>query len=194
MSQAVRASPVPAPGHYQATALIGTVNANLAAFAEVFQFRWEHATKKALIRLVRIDHFRSMATGFTAGYAQFGLFLARGWTVDGSGGSAGVVGSGAKLAAGMPNSSGALRTAGATALGAGTKTGDSWYQAVSVFNVSAAAGTAHLGAPGHVLYRAEPFEHPLILANEEGLVMDADVPAAGTWQLGLTVAWSEIDP
>jgi hypothetical protein len=35
-------------------------------------------------------------------------------------------------------------------------------------------------------------EMPLLLAQNEGFVLRATVPATGTWQFGVTVVWAEI--
>jgi hypothetical protein len=35
-------------------------------------------------------------------------------------------------------------------------------------------------------------EHPVLLAQNEGFVVRATVPATGTWQFGITVAWAEV--
>jgi hypothetical protein len=37
-----------------------------------------------------------------------------------------------------------------------------------------------------------PGEHPLILAQNEGIVIQATVPATGTWQFGVKIDWTEI--
>lgn len=37
-------------------------------------------------------------------------------------------------------------------------------------------------------------QHPLVLANQEGFVIrSVAVPATGTWQVAITVDWTEVD-
>ena len=37
-------------------------------------------------------------------------------------------------------------------------------------------------------------QHPLVLANQEGFVIrSVAVPATGTWQVAVTVDWTEVD-
>ena len=43
------------------------------------------------------------------------------------------------------------------------------------------------------LFHADPgSESPLVLAQNEGFVIRATVPATGTWQFGCTVTWTEL--
>lgn len=192
---AVRAAPIAAPGHYQTVVQVGTMNAGLAAFSDVLQFRWSHATKLAVIRSVRLEVFRAMGTGFAAGLFRFEMYSARAWTVDGTGGTTTTfTGNNSKLrtGGGMPTSSASIRTASTVALGAGTRTGDAGNLAVFGGNVTAAANTVFASQVN--LYLPSSFDQPLELANQEGFVIDADVPATGTWQAIWNIAWSERDP
>jgi len=47
--------------------------------------------------------------------------------------------------------------------------------------------------PQFDLFHANPGgESPLVFAQNEGFVVRATVPATGTWQFGVTVAWTEV--
>jgi hypothetical protein len=45
---------------------------------------------------------------------------------------------------------------------------------------------------GITLFEKLAGEHPLILATNEGFVVEATIPATGTWQFALTLEWAEL--
>jgi hypothetical protein len=94
---------------------------------------------------------------------------------------------------------GEVRIATTAALGAGTKTLDTqdigWIVTHSSGGVSVAApiiGSSYLPTP--VLWTAEIAngEHPVVLAQNEGVIVRATVPATGVWNLGMRIKWSEV--
>lgn len=180
-------------GSYRKSLLSGTMAAGLGADSEVFQFRWTNATNLCLIRSVFCDGLVGSATAFTAGFGNLKLIPARSWTADGSGGTAGTIsGNNGKLRTSMgTNLIGAVRIASTGALTAGTKTLDT----NPIGQLSLTFGTvASVIYTGKVTLFGEDISanHPLILAQNEGFVITAVVPATGTWQVGFTVDWVEV--
>jgi hypothetical protein len=181
-------------GSYRVGALSGTMAAGLAANAEVFQFRWTDATRICVVTSVDWNGLSGSATAFTAGFAQVSLWIARSWTADGAGGTAVTpTGNNNKMRTSMSASLlGSARISSTAALTAGTKTLD----ANSVGNYSASIGTttSQQWLPQTQLWHANPgSQSPLIMAQNEGFVIRASVPATGTWQFGITVAWTELE-
>lgn len=180
-------------GSYRMSLLSGTMAAGLAANSEVFQFRWSDATRICVVTSVIFDGLSGSATAFTAGFAKVDMLVARSWTADGSGGAAAVIsGNNAKQRSSMGSTLlGAVRAASTAALTAGTKTLDS--QAVGQYSAAIGTGTSVQWIPQFDLFHADPGgESPLILAQNEGFVIRATVPATGTWQFGATVCWTEV--
>ena len=86
---------------------------------------------------------------------------------------------------------GAARIASTAALTAGTKTLDS--QALGQYSAAFGTATSTQWIPQLDLFHADPGgESPLVLAQNEGFVVRATVPATGTWQFGVTVVWTEL--
>ena len=180
-------------GSYRMSLLSGTMAAGLAANSEVFQFRWSDATRICVVTSVIFDGLSGSATAFTAGFAKVDMLVARSWTADGSGGAAAVIsGNNAKQRSSMGSTLlGAVRAASTAALTAGTKTLDS--QAVGQYSAAIGTGTSVQWMPQFDLFHVDPGgESPLILAQNEGFVIRATVPATGTWQFGATVCWTEV--
>lgn len=185
-------------GAYSYGGLTGILPAALGANSEVFQFRWADATRFAVIRKVRISAAVS-TTFFAAGVpVQIDLIKSTGWTVAGTGGTAVTPAALLKKRTSMPSTllaAGDMRIATTAALGAGTKTLETYALAGEV-----AAGpiTASLNGtiiqPGTILWQSEiaDGEHPLILAQNEGFsIRSVAVPATGTWQMSVDIHWSE---
>jgi hypothetical protein len=186
-------------GSYTYAGFTGILPAALAANSEIFQFRWQDATRLAVIRKVRISAAVS-TTFFAAGVPiQIDLVKATGWSAQGT------LGTGVTPAATLKKRTsmgatllavGDMRIATTAALGAGTKT----LEANSLSALAAAAPiTASLNgeiiAPGTIMWQAEvgDGEHPLVLAQNEGFVLrSVAVPATGTWTAAISVDWAEV--
>lgn len=179
-------------GVYQATHVSGVMAAGLAASAEIFQLRWTHASNLCLIRQVQISA-ASDTVAFAAGRGNFNLAVARSWTADGSGGTAMTLTSNnQKLRTSMGTTlMGAIRGASTAALTAGTKTLDT--QALSSVQVvcPAAAATLMLGQIDMINPESES-EYPIVLAQNEGIVIRATVAATGTWGFSVNIKWMEL--
>ena len=182
-------------GAYSLSVVSGVMAAGLAANSEIFQFRWTEASKLMVPRRITVSG--GGITAFTAGFGKYELILARGWTVDGTGGTA-ILFTGADtqkkratFAATVAPSNLGVRIASTAALGAGTKTLDTNAFAGQGFGVTATAGASLGGVGADLWLRDTGDEYPIVLAANEGLVVRATVPATGTWTFSVTVEWAE---
>lgn len=183
-------------GSFRATMRSGVMAAALAANAEIFQFRWGDAAKKCVIRKVMMEGAGSIAA-FTAGVTIAELIIARAWTAVGAGGTPAVMtGNNQKMATtghatSLLATNGDMRVASTAALTAGTKVLDAQPLGAIVSSVQAAAGA--IVFPNNHLINADSGLHPIVLIQNEGLIVRATVPALGTWTFALTVVWDEVD-
>jgi len=180
-------------GAYRIAQLSGTMAAGLAANAEIFQFRWTDATRLCVVTSVVWDGLSGSATAFAAGFGKVDMLVARNWTADGSGGTAATLttNNGKQRTSMGTTLLSASRIASTAALGAGTKTLDT--QAIGQYSAAFGTTTSVQWVPQFDLFHLDPgSESPLILAQNEGFVVRATVPATGTWQFGVTVAWTEV--
>jgi hypothetical protein len=175
----------------------GIMAAGLAAGAEIFQ--WRNSTANRKQRILRVTVNASVdATGFTVASGLFQMLVGRAYTVAGSGGSVTFTGNDQKLRTAQNPSilaTAGIQIANTAALTAGTHTLDD----NSIGNLVAACGAAGtamvVGDPA--LYDSASavglYAPPLVLAQNEGFVIKATVPATGTWRFGVNVFWAEID-
>jgi len=180
-------------GSYRLSLLSGTMAAGLAANSEVFQFRWSDATRICVVTSIIWDGLSGSATSFAAGFGKVDVLAARSWTADGSGGTpATLTGNNQKQRTSMGTTLlGAARISSTAALTAGTKTLDA--QAIAQYSATFGTTTSTQWMPMVDLFHADPgSESPLVLAQNEGFVIRATVPATGTWQFGCTVTWTEL--
>lgn len=179
----------------------GQMAAGLAANSPVFSFRNASAVRKVRILAVNVNAAVG-ATGFTAGAALLSMVIARAFTVSDSGGTAlsgGAAGNNNnKLRTSQPSglvlttTGGDIRIASTATLTPGTRTLD----ANASGNIVAPAGAAGTGmiqdTPLYSDYTTL-YGLPLVLGQNEGFVINATVPATGTWQFGIRVLYAEID-
>jgi hypothetical protein len=201
--RAIKVTPRPtdhgALGAYCYGAVGGIIPAALAANSEIFQFRWSDATRICIINQITISAAVT-TTFFAAGVpVQLDLVKATGWTVAGTGGTRATPAALLKKRTSMGSTLVAasdIAIVTTAALGAGTKT----LETVSI-NALLAPGpiTASLNgqiiAPKTIFYQADvnAGEHPLTLVQNEGFVIRSiAVPATGTWQIAVTVDWTEV--
>jgi hypothetical protein len=182
-------------GSYRISVISGTMAAGLSANSEVFQARWTDATRLALVWGVTIDGIAGSSTAFTAGFANMQLFIARAWSADGSGGnSATLTGNNQKLRTSMGTTlMGAIRSSATAALTAGTKTLDAQPEGQLTFSVGTVASVIYAGQVqiyGNMESGGNPA--PIVLAQNEGVVIRASIQGTGTWQWGASLAWSEV--
>jgi hypothetical protein len=169
------------------------MTAGLTANAPVFSLRWTHATNLALIRRVTLS-MGCGATAFAAGIAKFDLFAARSFSASDSAGTSLLpTGNQNKLrTTGMGTTLvGDVRISSTVTLTAGTRTLDTNPLASIVAGVPAVAGQ-QIVTPPYALWDVRPGEHPLVLAQNEGIVLQATVPITGTWFFGVKVDIAEV--
>lgn len=194
-------------GHYIMHAATGSIAAGLAANSELVQLRYT-GTNKVIVHSIGIE-YAVYTTAFAAGAFEFKVQRAINWTVDGSGG--GTV-TPLKLRTSMSAPTATVRVATTAALGAGTKTLDATIlrgvRGAVVTGVSTAGGNPFLqnaDATADVpLGFATPValwpeqdadvlrRHPLVLAQNEGVVVLATVPGTGVWIAGFTLRFAEV--
>lgn len=199
--QALRCTnrPVQSLGSYTWGGLTGILPAALAGNSEIFQFRWSDPTRLAIIHRITISASVS-TTFFAAGVpVQIDLVKSTGWSVAGTLGTGITPVALLKKRTSMQSTlmaSGDMRIATTAALGAGTKTLETYPMAAI-----AAAGpiTASLNGtiipPGTRLFSPDiaDGEYPIVLAQNEGLsIRSVAVPATGTWTAAVQIAWSEV--
>jgi hypothetical protein len=169
------------------------MSAGLAAGSPIFSLRWTHATKLALIKRFTLS-MGAGATAFAAGAAQFHLFVARSFTGSDTGGTS-ILPSGnqnkLRTATMAATQIGDARISATVTLTAGTRTLDANPIASVVAGVPATAGTPIL-AP-FAMFDQRPGEHPLVLAQNEGIVLQATVPVTGVWFFAAKADLTEID-
>ena len=181
----------PVTGSYRMASITGTMAAGLGGGASIWQLRYG-GTGIALVRRIVIS-IGGTATAFAAGACTFNLFVARSFTVNGSGGiAATLTGNNGKLRTSYAtNNLSDLRISNNAALTAGTWTLDSTPIASRSSSVGTTAGTVVLPAI-QLLQRDSPDDVPVQLAQNEGLNIQATVPGTGTWTASVEVDWDEV--
>ena len=185
---------VGANGSYRCAQTSGTIAAGLTTASHVYAFQWAPSpnTMFALVKHVRVS--MGDLVGFTAGFAAFNLFVARAFSVQAATGgtAATLTTNNCKLRTSFATTAGASTYISTTAAISGqTATLDAMPISTVSNSVIATAGQP-LVTNTQDLWRPQVGEMPLILANQEGFIINATVPATGTWQLGVEVAWDEV--
>jgi len=188
----VRPNDVGALGSYAFLATTGTMAAGLAANSPIFSFRWGNASGAlALIKEIRIAI--NSLTGFTAGIGKLQTFIARSFSASDSGGTAIVLTNNqAKKRTSFGSSLVTdARISSTAALTVGTRTLDTLPFAGLHFAVPTTANfvmlpTAGLWLPNH------GGEWPIVLGQNEGIIIQATVPATGTFNGLIHVVWDEV--
>lgn len=182
-------------GSFSLGQVSGTMAAGLAGNSEIFHFRWTSASANAVVRSVKFCVVCA-GTAFAVGIPTFTLTIARSWSADGTGGTAVALGGNnnkrRQSFASSQIASGNIRVSTTAALTAGTKTLDA-------NPISTIVGGNHTSTAG-LLVEAGTFlwgrdtsdEYPVLLAQNEGLVIRASVPATGTWGFAPCVEWAEL--
>jgi hypothetical protein len=180
-----------AGGIFQQTVQSGVIAAGMTTNAPIFSFRNPSTTLLAALVRIKLAAWSSSA-GFAAGLATFNLFVVRNFIVADSGGNAAnLTGNSSKLRTAMASAAAAMMTANNGAITAGTRTLDP--APVESWNVAAPTGTLTPFQPTPMkLFEKLQGEHPLILAQNEGVVLQAVVPATGTWAFALSAEWGEV--
>jgi hypothetical protein len=166
--------------------------AGLAGAAPIFAIRWPSANIMVLKKV--IISAGNTATAFTAGVCTFNLFIARSYTVNDTGGTDITPAAGmTKLRTSMGNTlltANCARISSTATLTAGTRTLDTNPIGSISVSIPAVAGNTIL-AP-YDLFKALAGDYPTVLAQNEGIVIQATVPATGTWTFSVQSQWEEL--
>ena len=168
-----------------------------AAGSTVFSFRWSPATSTNLCMIRRVEIGFSTITAFTAAQSlQYSMQIARQWTASDTGGTAAAFTqtNTGKARTVMPTSAfaggGQIMIANTGANTAGTRTLDT--QAIAFTQGSSTAlATTMLNNP---IYQHQPGDYPIILAANEGFIINnvQTMGAAGVINLTVNVEWMEL--
>lgn len=180
-------------GSYRKAMTSGTLPATPLVAGRVYAFRWAPTPSTAICLVRRVRISAGDLVGFTAGFTAFNLFMARTYLVLETVGTAGTfTGNNGKLRTSMATSAGAsCMISAADVISGGTATLDTDPIATVSTSTVVADGTVQI-RNGFDLFSAQPGEQPIVLATSEGFVIEATVPATGTWQIGVEVAWDEV--
>lgn len=190
--------PMEALGAYRFAAQSGLLSGVAAATAtagHIFAFRWGDATKLAVITLLRVK--MATITGFTAAQeVGFDLLVARGYSASHTSGTAIAPGGAGGLKKRASYAASALtdaRIGAAAALTAGTHTLDAQPMLTDSYADLAAAATVQKGSVNTLWNLDSAQGHPLVLANNEGIVVRNLIAlgAAGTVRLTVDMGWYE---
>lgn len=167
--------------------------AGLAAGSPIYSFRWAPTatTLLALVRRIQMSA-NNGTTAFAAGISTFEGYVARSFTAADTGGTAATfTTNNAKLRTAFASSAiGNIMIATTGTMTAGTRTLDTDpFFSISVG--TSATATSQLLTMTDV-YAAPTGGWPLVLANQEGFVIQATVPATGTWNFTVAVDWEEV--
>lgn len=180
-------------GSYRFSHLSGTMAAGLAAAANIFSFRWADATRLCVLQKVVWDGLSGSATAFTAGFGSIRMFFARSFTASDSAGTAlTLTGNNGKNRTSMGTTLVTdIRGSATAALTAGTRTLDTQAVAQRSITIGTAVSVEYTGS--FALYGEDIGPTPpLVFAQNEGFVIQATVPATGTWQFGVTSLHTEV--
>jgi hypothetical protein len=188
---------VGALGSYSVCVQSGIMAAGLAGASPVVAFLWKPATVTTSLALVRKIRFNSwvLGTGFAAGVCTFNWFMARAFTVqDTGGGAVTLTTNNGKMRTAFATTQAAIQASTTATLTPGTRTLDA-----NPFRSLTADVPVTAFNPGQSMiadtevYRAQPNEWPIVLAGSgEGIVLQATVPATGTWTFSMTIDWDEV--
>ena len=177
-------------GSYRTTLKSGVMVAN-PAFTNlpIVSFRFVSASLIAIMRRMELSMW-SLGTGFAAGLASFDAFVARAYTTEDTGGiTAPLSGNVGKLRTDMQTTTSHLQVANTGLLTAGVRTLDgSPFENITA-GITTVANTLFVN--DQMLYQEQ--DHPLVLAPNEGVIVQATVPATGTWSFNVTAAWDEVE-
>ncbi len=169
-------------GSYSVTVKSGIEAAGAAANSPILAFRWAPAIVPTSLALIRRINFSAwnLGTGFTAGNYVFDFFMARAFSVqDTGGGAVTLTTNNAKLRTSHALTQATIQAATTGVLTAGTRTKDANSFRTLAGVVANAAFSTFL--PHTEVFRQQPGEQPIVLATGEGFVIEATVPATGTW-------------
>ncbi len=186
----VNARPQEVTGSYRIGARSLEIAAGAGAASEVFAFINPSATKLALVKRVTIQ-VNTVATGFTAGIGLFQMKAARAFTVAPTAGTTiTLTGNNCKLRTSHETTSCEAYIADTSVLTSGTETADTTSLAEVVGTFATTVQAVLLDKT--IFDKTGSHDYPLALAEDEGFIIYATVPATGTWFLTVGVEWDEV--
>lgn len=177
-------------GSYRKGLSSGTMAAALTGASPVYSFRYG-AANLAVVKRISIS--LGDLVGFAAGLVLIQGFIARAFSASDSGGTGGTLtANNAKLRTAYATTGVSdIRISSTAALTPGTRTLDA-----DPFCTISGSVITTAGQPPELdiieLFRAMPGDQPLVLAANEGFVIQATVPATGTWQFSVDTSWDEL--
>lgn len=181
-------------GSFQRASTHSTVMlAGMAAASPIYAFQWSSATAVAAIRRVKLWAW-SDTVGFTAGLSFFDLVIARSFTTQMTGEAVvDVTNNTAKMKTAFGTSQANIVRSNTVPLSGGVLTLDTGPIESYVVQIGANPLTPFSTSAMRLLDKAQG-EMPLLLAQYEGFVINATVPATGTWRFIATTEWDETAP
>lgn len=180
-------------GFFHLTSKSGTMAAGLGANAPIYAFRNASASLVCVVPRIKISAW-SLGTGFAAGLGTFEIFRAAAWSAADTGGVTDTITTNnAKLRTSMASIAALaeIRHSSTATLTAGTRTLD--IQPLESLNVNVPVTTNWAFVPSPTnFFDKRVGEYPLVLALNEGFVIQATVPATGTWTWAITTEWGEL--
>ncbi len=193
----VTTRPPEALGHFHLAVPTGALTGtSVAANGPLFSMRYAPGTPTvAVITKVRVGFAQTV--GWTAAAAhEFGLYVARSWTVNDSGGTGVTVTGNSNKARTTMDPSGMtdIRVAGTTTFTAGTRTLDTNAMGLTIVPTSqVAAASASYPFIQELIFDHNTSDYPIVLQNNEGIVINnlTVFPAAGTAKMIFNIEWFE---
>lgn len=188
-------------GSYAKSLVSGSIVATGSANAVIWALRWSDSTGKlALIQRVRVGAVVDGTITTSVPY-NLQLFFARGFTGNPTtsiGTTATLTGGNAKLRTSMGTTlMGGIWILGTAAAGLTGQTLGNDTDAISTLVGASgqAIGSQFFGSPGlSVLWDDNVDGHPIVLAQNEGLAIQAPLagPATGTFKIAVSLEWTEV--
>ncbi len=184
-------------GAYSVGSLSGIMAAGLAGASPVVCFRWAPVNGKSLALVSKVRFTAgNLGTAFAAGGVTIALFIARAFTViDTGGGALTTSGNNMRRRSSFPPSqlpAGQIVVSATATLTAGTRTLDANPIGALATSVPGTAGSITAPMPGMLFNNNETGKYPIVLQPNEGLIIQATVPATGTWTFAWDMDWVEV--
>ena len=182
-------------GHYYLTAISGTIAASLGANSVLFSIRWTDAAKRFILLGLRAGLGVYTAGQTVANPLELEAVIARGFTVDFTTNATTITpANGTQRARGDMMSNSFLSTNSGVKICTTTgMTGMTYTLDTAGFGFCTYPGNALGVADTKDLYIIDPLRHPIVLAQNEGIIIrnSGAFGAAATFKLGVTVIWAE---
>lgn len=177
-------------GAFQCTMKSNTMAAGLTANAPIASFRFVAPNMVCLLRRLELSTW-ILGTAFTAGLGSFDAFVARAYTNEDTAGLlAALSGNVGKLRTSHQTTNSHLRVSDTATLTAGSRTLDATpFENIMVTVPNTVTNTLLFNN----LKLFEEYDHPLVLASQEGVIIQATVPATGLWAFNVTAVWDEVE-